>query len=100
MDPDGSNKKRLTRHVDDWLPEWYPLAWSPDSQRIAFLSIRNFSIAIYIMDADGSNKKRLTQNNRSLDPAWSPDGTSIAYSSLHSVDDGLYEIYVMDARWP
>ena len=97
MDTDGSNKKRLTRHVDDWLPEWYPLAWSPNSQRIAFLSVRNFSIALYIMDADGSNKKRLTQDNRSFDPAWSPDGTSIAYSSLHSVDDGLYEIYVMDA---
>ena len=54
MDPDGFNKTRLTRHVDGWLPEWYPLAWSPDSQRIAFLSIRNFSVAIYIMDADGS----------------------------------------------
>ena len=97
MDPDGSNKTRLTQHVGDWLPEWYPLAWSPDSQRIAFLSIRKFSVAIYIMDADGSNKKRLTQNNRSSDPAWSPDGTSIAYSSLLSVGDGLYEIYVMDA---
>ena len=97
MDPDGSNKKSITRHVDDWLPEWYPLAWSPDSRRIAFLAIRNSSIAIYIMDADGSNQKRLTQDNRSFDPAWSPDGTSIAYSSLHSVDDGLYEIYVMDA---
>ena len=97
MDPDGSNKKSITRHVDDWLPEWYPLMWSSDSQRIAFLYFRDFSIAIYVIDADGSNKKRLTQDDRSFDPAWSPDGTSIAYSSLHSIDDGLYEIYVMDA---
>ena len=93
MDADGSNKKRLTQHVeDDWVPRW-----SPDSQRIAFLSARNSPNAIYIMDADGSNKRRLTQDNRSFDPAWSPDGTRIAYSALHSVEDGLYEIYVMDA---
>ena len=97
MDPDGFNKEEITRHVNDWLPEWYPLAWSPDSQRMVFLAIRNSSVAIYIMDADGSNKKRLTPDNKSLDPAWSPDGTSIAYSSLHSIDDGLYEIYVMAA---
>ncbi|MYC71967.1 MAG: DUF5050 domain-containing protein [Gemmatimonadetes bacterium] len=93
MDADGSNKTRLTQHVeDDELP-----TWSPDSQRIAFLSARNSPTAIYVMDADGSNKKRLTQDDRSFDPAWSPDGTSIAYSSLHAIDDGLYEIYVMDA---
>ena len=97
MDPDGFNKTSITRYVDDWLPEWYPLVWSPDGQQIAFLAIRESSVAIYITDADGSNKQRLTQNDRSLDPAWSPDGTSIAYSSLHSIDNGLYELYVMDA---
>ena len=95
MDADGRNKKKLTRHVeDDWLP-----TWSPDSQSIAFLSLRNLDIEIYVMDADGRNKKRLTHDKKSFDPAWSPDpdGTRLAYSSLHSIEDGLYEIYVMDA---
>ncbi len=46
--------------------------WSPDSQRIAFVSNRDGQSEIYVMNADGSGQTRLTFTGRAGDPVWVP----------------------------
>ena len=92
MNSDGSGKTNLTSSLTNSI---YDPAWSPDGQKIAFLSYVNGNYEIYVMNADGSNVLRLTENNASDDsPAWSPDSKMIAFVSGR---DGDSEIYVMDA---
>ena len=102
MDTDGNNQQRLT---DNDFYDTHP-SWSPDGERIAFISRRDghfigefgLSSEIYVMDADGKNTRRLT-NNRKDDwaPSWSPDGERIAFAADRKGDDVNDEIYVMDA---
>ena len=96
MDADGDNPRNLTNNpASDSSP-----AWSPDGQRIVFVSYRDGAknSEIYVMDADGNNPRNLTNNPASDEsPSWSPDGQRIAFVSNR---DGAknFEIYVMDAN--
>ena len=98
MDSDGKNLKRLT---DSPRSNLNP-SWSPDSQRIAFVSTRHRSTEIYVMNADGTKQERLTNNGVADDyPSWSPDGQKIAFSSSlvflgADAQEGDYEIYVVE----
>ncbi len=104
MDSDGSNVQRLTEKQPGNLSGW--AAWSPDRQKIAFMSNRDGDPEIYVMDADGSNVQRLTRY-RGFDggPAWSPDGNQIFFE--RDMDppatgpvyppSGNQSIYVMDS---
>ena len=55
IDADGSNLCALT--YDSFMDD--QAAWSPDGQRIAFVSNRD-GYGIYLMNADGTNPTRLT----------------------------------------
>jgi Tol biopolymer transport system component len=72
-------------------------AWSPDGQRIAFISNRAGTNDLYVMNADGSNQRRLTRNAASESrPIWSPDGRTITFTRRAgehwSYDDDIYVI--------
>ena len=87
----GLTRADLTNSADY---DWYP-SWSPDGGHIAFDSIRDGDLEIYVMGSDGSNPRRLT-NSAGFDawsPSWSPDGRYIAFASIR---DGNFEIYVME----
>ena len=66
-----------------------------EGTKIAFWSLREGNVNIYVMDANGKNQVNLTRNRIQGDlcPAWSPDGSKIAFVSTR---DGDPEIYVMN----
>ena len=64
--------------------DWQP-AFSPDGDRIAFVSNRDGGNQIFLMASDGSDPVRLSQDTTALsnaNPAWAPDGRRIAYASF------------------
>ncbi len=72
-------------------------AWSPDGQKIAFTSLRDGSLQIYVYNIQDSSLTRLTTpgNSQARYPAWSPDSSQIAYTTLYS---GLLMISDMAAN--
>jgi TolB protein len=74
MNPDGNGRRRLA-------PAHPAMRWSPDGQKIAFVSSLPTDLDnIYVMNADGSGQRKLTHGNaREHSPVWSPDGRRIAF---------------------
>jgi WD40 repeat protein len=92
MNADGSAQANLTQlgPAKDQQP-----AFSPNGQRIAFVSNRDADLEIYVMNADGSGQTRLTSSAGADEfPAWSPDGTKIVFESARL---GATEVFVMNA---
>jgi len=103
-DPDAYSK-RMTNHKKDGGSYNTSPAISPQGDKIAFLSNRNFYFDVYIMDAiTGKITKKLVEGNTSnqfeqlniLTPGldWSPDGKKIALSAKSSGYDVIYIIDV------
>ncbi len=95
MNARGTNARKLTNHsAIDLSP-----SFSPDGERIAFVSSRDdWRYAIYIMDADGNIMEKLPSYPChkyifTLGPKWSPDGTQFA---ILSIRNGNSEVYIID----
>jgi Tol biopolymer transport system component len=59
-------------------------AWSPDGSRIAFDSIRNGPMDIYVKSLEGSGEERpvLTSAVAKSPTDWSPDGSTLVFTQL------------------
>src|SRR5262245_12435220 len=97
-DAGGRTARRLTDHpaLD------YNAAFSPDGERVAFVSERDGNLELYTIRRDGTGLRRLTDDFALDDhPAWSPDGKRIAFSSTRqpaaTPGTAWNAIYVMNA---
>jgi Tol biopolymer transport system component/DNA-binding winged helix-turn-helix (wHTH) protein len=89
------SQEPATRLISSTRYDYFP-AYSPDGEKIAFVSQRSGSQEIWVSGRDGSNAKRLTflEDMHTMDPSWSPDGQRIAFWSSAG---GNYDIYVVAA---
>jgi TolB protein len=98
MNADGSGVTPLSPEgLDDTAP-----VWSPNGQKVAFVSQRDGNREIYVMDTEcvglptGCEQNAVNVTRHPADdwtPAWSPDGKRLAFASLR---DGGWEIYTLD----
>lgn len=92
---DGSNLQQLT-HSEGFDGE---ARFSPDGDRIVFVSKRNGNGDIYVMNSDGANLRRLTYHpSEDIHPDWSPDGEWIVFASNRNRGRNTdYDLYTMAA---
>ncbi|NVK22727.1 MAG: Tol-Pal system protein TolB [Kangiellaceae bacterium] len=89
-DSDGFNQKRV---FASRRPIMSP-AWSPDSEKLAYVSFENGRSEIVIQNiATGTRDVIASYKGFNSAPAWSPDGRKMA---MVLSKDGNPEIYVMD----
>ncbi len=63
---------------------------SPDRTRIAYSTVVDSTIDIYIADADGQNPRRLTSDpGAEREPVWLPDGSGIVYTAESPARSGV-----------
>jgi dipeptidyl aminopeptidase/acylaminoacyl peptidase len=73
----GGEPRQLTRGGSDTRPRW-----SPDGQKLAFISVRNGTPQIYWIALAGGEATRLTNLSTGADnELWSPDGHTLAFIS-------------------
>jgi Tol biopolymer transport system component len=97
MDADGSHAIPLTK-LTEKFPRIREVAWSPDSQRVTYISSRVLDGSdaggggtnIWVSNADGSGSFPLTRFKHATCNAfsWSPDGSRLTFSSNDSLDGG------------
>lgn len=69
-------------------------AWSPDGQKLAYVSFETERPSIYVQNLGTGQRVKLTDfEGLNSAPAWSPDGRRLAMALSR---DGQPEIYVMD----
>ena len=102
---DGNGQKQLTSTVS---PEWWDTGfprdgngsqrWTPDGEKIVYVSCENGKPEIFIMNEDGSNKTRLSDAEfRGENPEVTPDGKYILFTSRRPTNFGTGDaIYIMD----
>lgn len=85
----GSNSGRATINYD---PDW-----SPQGDRLVFVSTNSGNDEIYTVTIDGNIVQQLTTNQFEWDkhPCWSPDGTQIVFFSNREA--GRRQLWIMNA---
>jgi TolB protein len=88
-DSDGANEKTLLSSSEPIISP----AWSPDGQKVAYVSFETGLAKVYIQDiASGKRESVLSNDTQISSPSWSPDGK---YLSLTLYQDGNAEIYIL-----
>ena len=88
-DSDGYNAQTVVRSAEPLMSP----AWSPDGNRLAYVSFEDKRSKVYIQNLTDGRRELLAEfSGINSAPAWSPDGTRLALTLSR---DGNAEIYVM-----
>lgn len=89
-DSDGYGPRPVLRSTEPLMSP----AWSPEGNRLAYVSFESGAPVIYVQNLD-SGAREAVSKHRGLNgaPAWSPDGRRLA---LVLSKDGAPNIYVLD----
>lgn len=102
MNSDGNNLKQITftvsaKYFDTGFPRdgnCNPV-WSPNNDKLAYVSYENGSPDIFIINSNGTGNKRLTDTPlRDENPVWTKDGNYLLFSSNRNPDVAS-QIYIM-----
>ena len=83
--PDGSAIDQVTHAAGEAVQG----DWSPDGERITYVSFTSGDAAIWIINANGSHPQQLTPNDPDSDNFWprfTPDGVWILFTNCFSDD--------------
>ena len=95
MDAKGEHLTRLGKVKGD-VPN--TPVWSPDGDRIAYLSTTTRETELYLIRADGSHNLRLTRNHKiEIAPSWSPSSRRIVVELFGNAAGEDSEILVVRA---
>ncbi len=87
----GDSLRLTTSDGSDLAP-----AWSPNKERIAFISDRNGKSALWLMDPSGDAKRQVTSPGIDVvNFRWSPDSVRIAVEAL---GQGVRTISILDTE--
>jgi Tol biopolymer transport system component len=91
VNPEGEAERLIASTQWDRQPQF-----SPDGDRIAFISTRSGHAEIWISDAGGENLTQLTSlgGPHTSQPRWSPDGDRLVFVSR---PEGQADLYVVEA---
>jgi len=89
-DSDGQGAKLILASSEPILSP----AWSPDGQRLAYVSLEGKKNAVYMQEVTSGQRVQVAAwSGVNSAPAWSPDGRRLALSLSK---DGNPEIYILD----
>ncbi len=90
-DADGFNPQIVHRYKEPIISP----QWSPDGQRIAYVSFEQRKPIVYILAVyDGSRKVLASFEGSNSAPAWSPDGKRLA---ITLTKDGVSQLYLINS---
>ena len=92
-DSDGFNPQVVARSREALLTP----RWSPDGQKIAYVSFEGGNSAIYIQDITTGSRQLVEAHAKGINgsPAWSPDGTKLAVALSYV---GNLELFTLDLQ--
>jgi Tol biopolymer transport system component len=71
-----------SEHNDNMYP-----AWSPDGEKIAFVSLASDDFGMHVVNPNGSSDRNL---GFGVYPSWSPDGKRILFADFPDKDPNLF----------
>ncbi len=97
MDVTSRTAKVTTVDVPTCTHPWtYDLKWSPDGKWLAFTSMQNDLIDLYLSHLDGSGLVKLTERStKRVAAIWSPDSQSLLVSYDRQGQENIYRINLM-----